>query len=426
MHIKYIFIRLNAQNKNGGCSIERSKGFLRQSDTHRWNMQTNVVVDRNKASTVVYRALALSGAQDKGLRAFQFFEKEFTYACHGPQAHTVATRFYTTSNVVKQDQGVDTVEVGTKMFATILQALLLERCSVEIWAKGQDYWQIKHYASPGDWSQVEGLLMGTTDSRPSFGSIVVNGSGTAQAVLGLAVISTSDCNLTIYDAISSDSLARYVAAVDLFHKSAGTHATFRQWCRLESLLVRHRIAECLLTSTPTTSSPVLTRVLEILKRNDVVVVQPSEITKAVITGSSADGTTRNTKADQLRSVAELRSLTEDPTLSESTATSSMEGIDFLQHLPLCALQAAEAACRHLRLLGPGQKTGTTRGYRLLYGKITAKRPLVDGYSYTADIRYDLCVAPACWWLPLRCMRASPKPHHPRSINHVLKKLSIDE
>jgi hypothetical protein len=188
-------------------------------------MQTNVVVDRNKVSTVVYRALALSSVQDTGLRAFQFFEKEFTYACHGPQAHTVATRFYTTSNVVKQDQGMDTVEVGTKMFATILQALLLERCSVEIWAKGQDYWQIKHYASPGDWSQVEGLLMDTTDSRPSFGSIVVNGSGSAQTVLGLAVISTSDCNLTIYDAISGDSLARYVNCC-LFHKSVGTHAAF--------------------------------------------------------------------------------------------------------------------------------------------------------------------------------------------------------
>jgi hypothetical protein len=166
--------------------------------------------------------------------------------------------------------------------------------------------------------------------------------------------------------------------------------------------VRHRIAECLVTnpsSTPaTSSSPVLTRVLEILKRSNVVVVQPSEVLKAAITGYNADGTTRNTKADQLRCVAELRSLTEDSTLSESTATSSTEGIDFLQHLPLCALQAAEAACRHLRLLGTGQKTGTTRGYRLIYGKITAKRPLVGGYSYTADIRYDLCVAPACWWL----------------------------
>jgi hypothetical protein len=346
-------------------------------------MHANVVVDRNKASTVVYRALALSSGQEKGAYTFQFFEKEFTYACHGPQAHTIATRFYTTSNVVKQDQGVDTVEVGTKMFATILQALLVERCSVEIWAKGQDYWQVKHYASPGDWSQVEGLLMDTTDSRPSFGSIVVDGRGTPQAALGLAVVSTSGCNLTIYDAISGDSLARYVNCC-LFHKSVGTHAAFSRWCRLESLLVRHRTAECLVTnpsSTPaTSSSPILTRVLDILKRSNVVVVQPSDVLRAAITGSNADGTTRNTKADQLRCVAELRSLTEDPTLSESTATSSTEGIDFLQHLPLCALQAAEAACRHLRLLGPGQKTGTTRGYGLIYGKIPAWRLLVGVYT----------------------------------------------
>jgi hypothetical protein len=360
-------------------------------------MQTNVVVDRNKSSTVVYRALALSRVQDTGLRAFQFFEKEFTYACHGPQAHTVATRFYTTSNVVKQDQGMDTVEVGTKMFATILQALLVDRCSVEIWAKGYESWQVKHYANPGDWSQVEGLLMDTTDSRPSFGSIVVNASGTPQAALGLAVISTSDCNLTIYDAISGDSLARYVNCC-LFHKSVRTHAAFHGG-RLESLLVRHRIAECLVTnpsSTPATfSSPILTRVLDILKRSNVVVVQPSDVLRAAITGSTTDGTTRNTKAEQLRCVAELRSLTEDPTLSESTATSSTEGTDFLQHLPLCALQAAEAACRHLRLLGPGQKTGTTRGYRLIYGKIPAWHLLVGGCSCAACVCHVNLTLSAC-------------------------------
>jgi hypothetical protein len=187
-------------------------------------MHANVVVDRNKASTVVYRALALSSGQEKGAYTFQFFEKEFTYACHGPQAHTIATRFYTTSNVVKQDQGVDTVEVGTKMFATILQALLVDRCSVEIWAKGHEYWQVEHYASPGDWSQVENLLMNTTDSRPSLGSIVVDRGGASATIFGLAVISTSECNLTMYDTISGDSLPRY-ANCCLFYNMR-THATF--------------------------------------------------------------------------------------------------------------------------------------------------------------------------------------------------------
>lgn len=193
-------------NLVGGCPVH----FQTQEVT-RSRMEPNaVLVDRNKGSTVVYKSLVSSDRKRKQPPTFQFFEKEFTFACHGANAYTVASRFYTTGNVIKQDQGVDTVEVGTKMFATILHALLADHCSVEIWGKGDEFWEIKQFARPGDWSQVEALLTNTHSGFwPSLGAVVISEEAGREPVVCLAVVSVSDCKITLYETIPSSSIARY-------------------------------------------------------------------------------------------------------------------------------------------------------------------------------------------------------------------------
>lgn len=169
------------------------------------------LVERTKASNAVYRELlsnrVSSGEESDGVH---FFEKEFTYTCHGPQAHAIASRFYSTSNVIKQDQGVDTIEVGSKMFATIMQALLLDRIRVNIWAKGEDYWRIVKTATPGDWSQVESLMAESDTFRPCFAALVICEDVGNDATIGFAALSTSDCSLTLYHPFGLSSIARYI------------------------------------------------------------------------------------------------------------------------------------------------------------------------------------------------------------------------
>jgi hypothetical protein len=171
--------------------------------------------ERYKGSASVYRSLFPSDSKNADHQHFHFFEKEYTYTSHGTQAHAIASRFYTTGNVIKLDQGLDTVEVGTKMLGSILRALLQERCSVSIWTKTDVNWEITRSATPGNWAQVESILgmdASNAVSAPAFGCVNVwEDVSTGESKLGIAVVSTSTCEVTLFEAIGCTEVIRYVS-----------------------------------------------------------------------------------------------------------------------------------------------------------------------------------------------------------------------
>jgi hypothetical protein len=173
---------------------------------------TTSETERNKGSASIYRLLVSNESRNIDHKHFHFFEKEYTYTCHGSQAHTIASRFYTTGNVIKLDQGLDTVEVGTKMLGSILRSLLLDRCSVSIWTKAEVNWEITRSATPGNWAQVESILgLESTNSIsiPAVGCVNVwEDPSNGECKLGIAVVSTSSCVVSLYEAISCSEVSR--------------------------------------------------------------------------------------------------------------------------------------------------------------------------------------------------------------------------
>lgn len=145
--------------------------------------------------------------------------------------------------------------------------------------------------------------------------------------------------------------------------------------RLDSILVRHRIAECIVptlhAAATAAESALHAAVLATLKRANVVV---SDHFFAIERSAGA-----NAKTERARCAAELLSLTESQPSTITGVTlpgTSTTGVELLNGMPLCTLLAAELACRELGLLGSpsaltngrGVPDGPVGGFQLACGQ----------------------------------------------------------
>ena len=160
-------------------------------------MSTAAATEKNRSSASFFVASNCSNDSHSA----HFFQKEYTYTCHGRQARSLADRFYTTGNVIKQEQGIDTLEVGTKLMGTILRALLSDRVNVKIWTKapGAD-WHLLSLATPGNWSQVENLLDDCDSSfLPTIAGLYVTDQLGGECGLGVCIVNTSQTTITMFE-----------------------------------------------------------------------------------------------------------------------------------------------------------------------------------------------------------------------------------
>lgn len=156
-----------------------------------------------KTSSTIYREI-VGTSHEVQYEIFHFFFRDFTYVCHGVQSVDLATTFYHTTKVIKYEQDLETLEVGTKLFSTILQYLLSKRKKVVIWKRVNDVYEINKQASPGNIMQVESLLT-NEDYNPCIASLslsVPNDDGNkAYDCIGVSVMNTAQSTLVLYDSI---------------------------------------------------------------------------------------------------------------------------------------------------------------------------------------------------------------------------------
>lgn len=174
-----------------------------------------------KCSSDVYRSVSQSATQTTGepttASVMHFFQKEYTYTCHGEQAVVIAKQFYRTSNVIKYEQGLETLEVGTKLFATILRKILADRLNVCIWRKEGSDWVIWKSGSPSNVAQLEDLIPNSTGSNVGavvgahFATVCVQlrdgKDKTSPVVLGVVLVSTSQLRMTLFDNLDGMDLS---------------------------------------------------------------------------------------------------------------------------------------------------------------------------------------------------------------------------
>lgn len=163
-----------------------------------------------KPSSTVFRGLTT--CKDEDLSAtYHFFSRDYTFASHGHQATELATVFYKTTKVVKYEQELETLEVGTNLFSGILKYLLDKRKKIVIWKRVNEVWEVSKKASPGNVVEVESLLPSTnTVYNPCIASlslIVPEDSGSQGDQVGVCIVSTVQSAVVLYNTIETSNLA---------------------------------------------------------------------------------------------------------------------------------------------------------------------------------------------------------------------------
>lgn len=163
-----------------------------------------------RSTPAVYRTVvSCSLTEPHSCTIFHFFQKEYTYTCHGAQAVAIAKQFYRTANVVKYEQSLETLEVGSKLFSTIIGKLICDRLPICIWHKEANDWVVWKRGSPGNIVQLEEFISSgnTAILSPYMAYITVQvpaGKGKELSVqLGIALISTSLRRAIIIDSIDA-------------------------------------------------------------------------------------------------------------------------------------------------------------------------------------------------------------------------------
>lgn len=170
----------------------------------------SLFVTMAKPSSTVFRGL--SAGKEEDLNAtYHFFSRDYTFASHGHQATELAAIFYKTTKVVKYEQELETLEVGTNLFSGIVKYLLDKRKNIVIWNRMNDVWEPSKKASPGNIVEVESLLPSTnTIYNPCIASlsfVIPDGNGIQSEQVGVCVVSTIQSAVVLYNSIETSNLA---------------------------------------------------------------------------------------------------------------------------------------------------------------------------------------------------------------------------
>lgn len=164
-----------------------------------------------KPSSTVFRGLIVS--KDEDLSAtYHFFSRDYTFASHGHQATELATVFYKTTKVVKYEQELETIEVGTNLFSGIVKYLLDMRKKIVIWKRVNEVWEVSKKASPGNVVEVESLLPSTNaiynPCIASLSLVVSDKTGSLSDQVGVCIVSTVQAAVVVYNSIDTSNLAQ--------------------------------------------------------------------------------------------------------------------------------------------------------------------------------------------------------------------------
>jgi len=134
-----------------------------------------------------------SGASSTTKPTFRFFARDQGgfYSSHGPEAHEVARRFYSTQTVVRQQAGLPSLSISHKLFASrVLPALLTSGAAVDIWEPatgaggpgGKEEWVLAKTGSPGNTRALEELMLSSSSADGA------EAEAEAAALLGTSVM----------------------------------------------------------------------------------------------------------------------------------------------------------------------------------------------------------------------------------------------
>jgi hypothetical protein len=273
-----------------------------------------------KTSSSVFRTLEAESSSSS-MRTFYFFKRDWAYLSHGSQALGLAEAFYKTTSVIKYEQGLETLEVGAKLFATMLSAILEKRMAVSIYHKptaaASCPWVRWKEASPGNLTGVEDMLPESLGdarvSAPYLAALAIT-EVKGSVVVGLSLLSLSLGIICLFDVFDLSNLGL-----------------------LESTLAQYEVAECLVRllldaktskrgrdstrTTGTASTPTLhSSIRRILDRNNVAVRYVADRGEGGSeTSSSVDATRRASIVRQLQHLSKGAQGTQESKGHEGTS-----------------------------------------------------------------------------------------------------------
>jgi hypothetical protein len=175
-----------------------------------------------------------ANGQDKDV-VFHFFKREYSYAVYDNQAIALARKFYRSREVLKCDNGLESLTISRKFFSSIVLALLNENKSVYVWQKRagsndsktgpSTEWVVCCRGSPGHTSELEKEVLTHEADILKESSVVASVRVEIRAtdgvssrknrnpfMVGIAVLSQGEARLILMDFPDDSCFTRSVTA----------------------------------------------------------------------------------------------------------------------------------------------------------------------------------------------------------------------
>lgn len=194
-----------------------------------------MTMDGGKTFATFYVDIVLKSHASSAHEVFHFFKRDWIYTCHGTQAEFIAKMVYKTTNVLRMDAGLPTVEINSKLFNRIVEYLFAKNIRIVIW-KRDTYgthinsssnvkWHCGSMISAAHRVHIETELGPINSSDDTISPHLVAIHACLQSYrVGVALVSTSHGTFTVYEFVDEEN-----------------------WNNLENLLMQLAALACVVT-----------------------------------------------------------------------------------------------------------------------------------------------------------------------------------